>query len=109
METTRAAGRRVRIGISGSYGGMNLGDEAILEGILSQIRATVPADITVFSRNPPDTLGRHQVERAVSARALTRREITPEIRNLDLFVLGGGGILYDRDAAKYLREVTVAH
>jgi polysaccharide pyruvyl transferase WcaK-like protein len=35
---------------------MNLGDEAILEGILSQLRATVPADITVFSRNPADTL-----------------------------------------------------
>lgn len=41
METT---GRRLRIGISGSYGGMNLGDEAILDGMLSQLRATVPAD-----------------------------------------------------------------
>ena len=88
---------------------MNLGDEAILEGILGQIRATMPADITVFSRNPADTLARHQVERAISARSLTRREMTPEIRELDLFVLGGGGILYDRDAAKYLREVFIAH
>jgi len=108
METKEAAGRRVRIGISGSYGGMNLGDEAILEGILSRIRATVSADVTVFSKNPSDTMARHQVERAVSARALTRREVTPEIRELDLLVLGGGGILYDRDAANYLREVTVA-
>lgn len=108
MDTTVASGRRVRIGISGSYGGMNLGDEAILEGILSQIRATVPADITVFSRNPADTMERHQIERSVSARALTRREIAPEIRGLDLFVLGGGGLLYDRDAAKYLREVRIA-
>ena len=39
-------GRRYRIGISGSYGGMNHGDEAILEGILSQLRATISADIT---------------------------------------------------------------
>jgi len=109
METNEAAGRRLRIGISGSYGGMNLGDEAILEGILSQIRATVPAEITVFSRNPSDTMARHNVERAVSARALTRREVTPEIRELDLLVLGGGGILYDREAANYLREVIVAH
>jgi len=31
METTV---KQLRIGISGSYGGMNLGDEAILEGIL---------------------------------------------------------------------------
>jgi polysaccharide pyruvyl transferase CsaB len=109
METNETAGRRWRIGISGSYGGMNLGDEAILEGILSQIRATVPADITVFSMNPSDTLARHKVERAISGRSLTRKEITPEIRELDLFILGGGGILYDRDAAKYLREVVVAH
>jgi len=108
METSEAASRRVRIGISGSYGGMNLGDEAILEGILGQIRATISADVTVFSMNPSETMARHQVERAISARALTRREMTPEIRDLDLFVLGGGGILYDRDASKYLREVTIA-
>ncbi len=100
--------RRVRIGISGSYGGMNLGDEAILEGILSQIRRTLAADVTVFSRNPVDTMERHQVERALAPRALTRREIASEVRELDLLVLGGGGILYDRDAATYLREVTIA-
>jgi polysaccharide pyruvyl transferase WcaK-like protein len=58
--------RRLQIGISGSYGGMNLGDEAILEGILGELRATLPAaDVTVFSRNPADTLARHNVERAV--------------------------------------------
>jgi polysaccharide pyruvyl transferase CsaB len=106
METTS---RRLRIGISGSYGGMNLGDEAILDGMLSQLRATVPADITVFSRNPSDTLARHNIEHAVPVRSLTRREITPEVENLDLLVLGGGGILYDRDAEAYLREVFLAH
>ncbi|HEY8462088.1 MAG TPA: polysaccharide pyruvyl transferase family protein [Blastocatellia bacterium] len=101
-------GRRLRIGISGSYGGMNLGDEAILEGILTQLRATIPAEVTVFSKNPADTLARHKVERAVSPRSLTRREIIPEIQRLDLFILGGGGILYDRDAEEYLREVAIA-
>lgn len=100
---------RYRIGISGSYGGMNLGDEAILEGILSQLRATIPADITVFSRNPEDTLARHKVERSVSTRARTRREMIPEIERLDLLVLGGGGILYDRDTEEYLREVLIAN
>jgi polysaccharide pyruvyl transferase CsaB len=106
METTS---RRLRIGISGSYGGMNLGDEAILDGMLSQLRASVPADITVFSRNPSDTLGRHNIEHAVPVRSLTRKEITPEVEQLDLLVLGGGGILYDRDAEVYLREVLLAH
>jgi polysaccharide pyruvyl transferase WcaK-like protein len=41
--------RKLRIGISGSYGGMNLGDEAIFEGILRELRASIPAEITVFS------------------------------------------------------------
>ncbi len=101
-------GKKVRIGISGSYGGMNLGDEAILEGILGELRTSVPAEITVFSRNPADTLARHKVERAINARALTRKEITPTIRELDLLVLGGGGILFDGEAEAYLREVLIA-
>jgi polysaccharide pyruvyl transferase CsaB len=100
--------RRLNIGISGSYGGMNLGDEAILEGILGELRPTISADVTVFSRNPADTLARHKVEHAVPVRSLTRKEIAPEIKKLDVFVLGGGGILYDRDAEIYLREVVLA-
>lgn len=101
--------RRWRIGISGSYGGLNLGDEAILESILSELRASVPADVTVFSRHPPDTLARHRVERAIDVRGLTRKEIAPHIQDLDLLILGGGGILYDLDAEAYLREVFLAH
>jgi polysaccharide pyruvyl transferase CsaB len=104
-----AASRPARVGISGSYGGMNLGDEAILEGILGELRASLSAEVTVFSRNPPDTLARHKVERAVNPRSLTRKEITPFIRELDAFVLGGGGILFDGEAETYLREVLIAH
>jgi polysaccharide pyruvyl transferase CsaB len=100
----------LRIAISGSYGGMNLGDEAILEGILGRLRATLPsAEISVFSRNPADTLARHGVQRAIPVRSLTLRESAHEMRDLDLFILGGGGILYDRDAETYLREVFIAH
>jgi polysaccharide pyruvyl transferase CsaB len=88
---------------------MNLGDEAILEGILGELRASVPAEITVFSRNPADTLTRHKVERAINVRSLTRKEATPAIRELDLLILGGGGILFDAEAAAYLREVLIAH
>jgi polysaccharide pyruvyl transferase CsaB len=101
--------RKLRIGISGSYGGMNMGDEAILEGILGELRATVPAEITVFTRNPADTLERHRVEHAVALRSLTRKQVVPAIRALDLLILGGGGILYDRDAEEYLREVAIAN
>jgi len=101
--------RLFRIGISGSYGGMNLGDEAILDGIVAQLRESLPVEITVFSRNPEDTLRRHKVERAIPVRELTRKEITPEIQNLDVFILGGGGILFDAEAERYLREVFIAH
>src|SRR5690606_3928290 len=88
---------------------MNIGDEAILDGIIGQLRSTLPVEITVFSQNPADTLRRHQVEHAIPVRSMTRKEITPEIKKLDLFILGGGGILYDRDAQRYLREVWIAH
>ncbi len=85
--------RKYRIGISGSYGGLNLGDEAILQCIIQQLRRSVPAEITVFAKEPEDTLWRHKVEKAVPARRLNRDEITSEIEGLDLFILGGGGIL----------------
>ena len=99
---------RYRIGISGSYGGMNLGDEAILQSIIAKLRSELPVEITVFTREPEDTRRRHGVERAISARTLAREEIAPEIERLDLFILGGGGILYDADVPMYLREVALA-
>jgi len=98
-----------RIGISGSYGGLNLGDEAILESIVRQLRASVPSEITVFTRDSEDTLRRHDVNRAVMIRQMTREEARGEVEKLDLLILGGGGILYDRDVELYLREVVLAH
>ncbi|WP_459615574.1 polysaccharide pyruvyl transferase family protein [Bordetella sp. 2513F-2] len=101
--------RPVRIGISGSYGGLNLGDEAILESIVTQLRATTAAEITVFSRNAKDTEQRHQIDRAVPVRELSRNEARQEVARLDVLVLGGGGILYDGEVDVYLREVLLAH
>lgn len=99
----------VRIGISGSYGGMNLGDEGILESIIAQLRADCVAEITVFSRDAADTAARHDVQRAIPVRDLSRSEARDEIARLDAFILGGGGILYDAEAEIYLRELTLAH
>jgi polysaccharide pyruvyl transferase CsaB len=101
--------RQARIGISGSYGGFNLGDEAILQSMVAQVRRTMPAEITVFSRNADDTRRRHRVERVVAVRDITRRESRQILEGLDLLLLGGGGILYDSDAETYLREVFIAH
>src|SRR5437763_8281560 len=93
-----------KIGITGSYGGLNLGDEAILQSILEQLRHEVPdAEITVFSRDADDTKRRHKVERAVPVRKLSRSEVVPEVERLDLLLFGGGGILYDADDRKSTR------
>ncbi len=99
----------LRIAISGSYGGMNLGDEAILEGILTELGPDLARDVTVLSRNPEDTVARHDVARAIAPRSMTRREMRAELERIDLLILGGGGILYDEDAETYLREVFLAH
>ncbi len=98
-----------KVGISGSYGGLNLGDEAILQSMITQLRRSLPVEITVFTRDPEDTQRRHQVEHVVPARNLTRSEVVPDIERLDLFILGGGGILFDTAIKDYLREVVLAH
>lgn len=105
----RNADRPLRIGISGSYGGLNIGDEAILESIVAQLRHSCECHITVFSRDTDDTLRRHAIDEAVEIRALTRDEARDRVATLELLILGGGGILYDRDIDTYLREVALAH
>jgi polysaccharide pyruvyl transferase CsaB len=97
-----------RIGITGSYGGLNLGDEAILHSIVAQLRRDLPVEITVFSRDPEDTKRRHGVERAVPVRKLSRAEALPEVERLDLLIVGGGGILFDAEVRMYLREAQIA-
>ena len=98
---------KYRVAISGSYGGMNLGDEAILESILRELRAALDVDVVVFSANPKDSERRHKV-RAVPIREMNKDEIIDELRKLDLFILGGGGILYDDALEGYLRDVNWA-
>jgi polysaccharide pyruvyl transferase CsaB len=98
-----------RVGISGSYGGLNLGDEAILQVLIENVRRLGHTEITVFTRDAKDTTRRHAVEGALEARCLSRGEARQAVRELDLLVLGGGGILFDADAMTYLREVTLAH
>ncbi len=97
-----------RVGITGSYGGLNLGDEAILQSIVAQLRRDLPVEITVFSRDAEDTKRRHGVERALPVRKLSRAEVVPEVERLDLLIVGGGGILFDAEARIYLREALIA-
>ncbi len=98
---------KYRVAISGSYGGMNLGDEAILEVILRELRAALDVDVVVFSRNSKDTEQRHKV-RAVPIREMHKDDVFEELRKLDLFILGGGGILFDGLVEDVLRDVNWA-
>lgn len=97
-----------KVGISGSYGGFNIGDEAILHVMIRELKNALPVEITVFSKNVEHTRQRHPVEKVVPVRKLAKDEIVQELEDLDLFILGGGGILYDRDAEVYLREADIA-
>jgi polysaccharide pyruvyl transferase CsaB len=101
--------RAPSIGIIGSYGGLNRGDEAILTSMLASLRCRLPgAELTVFSRNADDTRARHRVDRVVPVREMTRDSVASDVERLDLLLLGGGGILHDGEARLYLREVLLA-
>jgi len=104
----RADPTKKRVGISGSYGGLNLGDEAILTAIIAQLRSTLPVEITVFSRDAKNTLEHHAVDHAFQIRDMSRHEAIQVLQNLDLLILGGGGIFFDAEAEIYLREVLLA-
>src|SRR5438105_13145524 len=95
---------KYRIAIAGSYGGMNLEDDASLKGSLRKLRASLDVDVVIFSFNPRDTERRHKV-RAIPIREMNKDEIIDQLRRLDLFILGGGGILYDDSIEAYLRDV----
>ncbi|MEX2535357.1 MAG: polysaccharide pyruvyl transferase family protein [Trueperaceae bacterium] len=97
------------IGIVGSYGGLNTGDEAIFTCLSREIRRVIPdARLVVFSRNAEHTRDNYTVYKVVPVRELTREEVAQEVRALDLLVLGGGGILFDAEVLTFLREVRLA-
>ena len=97
------------LGVSGSYGGLNVGDEAILTCIVNELGRSVPdGEVVVFSRDAEHTEAHHDIEKGIAVREATREEIVPEVERLDLLLLGGGGILYDEEVHNYLREVRLA-
>lgn len=102
-------GGGLTIGVLGSYGGRNLGDEAILSGLLADLREQEPnGRIIVFSRNPEHTRIAHPDVEAVPWEGISRTDSALVLAQLDVLILGGGGILYDREARRYLRVVRVA-
>ncbi|MFC8867379.1 polysaccharide pyruvyl transferase family protein [Streptomyces sp. NPDC057148] len=99
-----------RIGVLGSYGGFNTGDEAILTCVLSCLRAQRPgARLVVMSRDAEHTRAHHpDADEVVPWEGVSRNHVLDVLPGLDLLVLGGGGILYDGEARRYLRLVRAA-
>jgi polysaccharide pyruvyl transferase CsaB len=88
---------------------MNLGDEAILTGLLADLRHRRPdAHIVVFSRDPEYTHAAFPEIEVSGWEGVNRERMAQALCRLDLLVLGGGGILYDTEARRYLRLVAEA-
>jgi len=86
-----------KIIISGYYGFGNTGDEAILTGILKNLREESCClgedfDFTVLSADPSSTSRDYGV-RAVNRTGL--KDILKSLWGCDLFISGGGGLLQD--------------
>ncbi|MGC9667140.1 polysaccharide pyruvyl transferase family protein [Planosporangium sp. 12N6] len=97
------------VGVLGSYGGMNLGDEAILTSLLTDLRRRRPDTRTVvFSREPEYTGRAFRDVETIPWEGVNRERMAEVLCRLDLLVLGGGGILYDTEARRYLRLVATA-
>ncbi len=100
-----------KIMISGYYGFNNTGDEAILKSMVEAFKEKIPQiKITVLSHSPLQTSQTYQVK-AINRLHLIR--IIRCLRNVNLFISGGGGLLQDstgkgRSILYYLGLILVA-
>ncbi len=100
----------MRLLLSGYYGFGNTGDEAILDALISGLRARVPdVELHVLSASPAATAAEHDVE---AANRWSLWEQFCEIRAADLLIQGGGGIFQDTSsklsAMYYLNQLIIA-
>jgi polysaccharide pyruvyl transferase WcaK-like protein len=115
--------RSIRILASGWFGCGNIGDDAILEGILETIRSSgIPADIAALSYDPEGLeessgikgyphLPSGLLKGSLSTLNGNLSQSLGAFRWADLFLLGGGGFLSDwqREAPwLWLRQLIVA-
>jgi len=88
-----------RVLISGWYGNGNLGDEALLAGILRSLRiADCSIEPIVISDDPPETAREHRVRARGRDNRGHRVRLVSEARALlryDALAIGGGGLIKD--------------
>ncbi len=100
--------------ICGFYGNHNLGDEAMLSGILKLLEKKEKPNIVVFSNDPVDTFRRHGVDSIhISSRKYFGSRLLENFRCRS-FILGGGDLLRDSPQSsvalnwlKYLKTALV--
>lgn len=79
--------------IAGYYGHRNAGDEAILHGILTELRAlNMELEFVVISGNPEDTEKLHSVK---SINWKDFASMIEEVKSASLVIVGGGGLIQD--------------
>ena len=89
-QTLTAGVRRPRVVLHGGYGKHNLGDDAILDVLLGQVKAHVPdARVTVLAHGPEFVRRRY----GVRAHHFTTPGALRAVLASDLYVIGGGGIV----------------
>ncbi len=81
----------MRVLLSGYYGFGNLGDEALLEVIVKQLRRRFPAwDVEVLSASPEQT---HAHLGVAATPRWSMSDVRDAIRRADVVLSGGGGLL----------------
>lgn len=93
----------LKIVLSGFYGLGNTGDEAILKAIVDNLRSELEnPDITVFSLSPEQTAKEHGVKSVYRGWRHGNKEKVKALREADLLISGGGGLLQDTYPTKFL-------
>ena len=96
----KAAPPRNGILICGAYGLGNAGDEAILTAILREVRSVAPeAEITVLSRNAPETAAQYGVHALHMFDLPGMRRV---LRSTRLYINGGGSLIQDATSRRSL-------
>ena len=87
-----------RIVISGYYGFGNVGDEAVLAGMLTTFRRLrIEAEVTVLSADPERTMREHAGVESIHRYRLP--QVIRAMRRADLVVSGGGSLFQDVTSA----------
>ncbi len=88
-----------RIGVLGYYGTRNLGDEAVLQGLLRALESAAPGSRFVVYATDPASVAPHSALEVRRVRVYNFAAMLRAVREIDALVIGGGGVLHDHSLA----------